>query len=54
MSDGIALASLYGWPLAGLGALVAFVLAVWQGARLRRHNSRLLTALHNLPQGLCM
>ena len=54
MSDGIALASLYGWPLAGLGALVAFVLVVWQGTRLRRHNSRLLTALHNLPQGLCM
>jgi methyl-accepting chemotaxis protein len=55
MSDAaIALASDYGWPLAGLAGLALLAAAIWQWARLRRYNKRLLTALNNMPQGLCM
>jgi methyl-accepting chemotaxis protein len=55
MSDAaIALASDYGWPLAGLAGLALLAAAIWQWALLRRHNKRLLTALNNMPQGLCM
>ncbi len=48
----IALASHYGWPLAGVVLLA--VGAVWQWVRLHRRNSRLRAALDNMPQGLCM
>jgi methyl-accepting chemotaxis protein len=54
MSDAIAIASAYGWPLAGLAAIVLVAAAVWQSTRLRRQNARLLTTLDNLPQGLCV
>src|SRR5882757_10148203 len=49
----IALASDYGWLFAGLAG-IALLAVVWRGARLRRRNSRLLTALNNMPQGLCV
>jgi methyl-accepting chemotaxis protein len=50
----IALASHYGWPLIGLVGVALLVVACWQWIRLRRRNSRLLTALNNMPQGLCV
>ena len=51
----IALASHCGWPLAGLAGFALLAAGtIWQSARLRRYNSRLLTALNNMPQGLCM
>jgi methyl-accepting chemotaxis protein len=55
MSDAaIALASHYGWPLIGLVGVALLVAACWQWARLYRRNSGLLTALNNMPQGLCV
>ena len=55
MSDAaIALASDYGWPFAGLTGIALLAAAVWQSAQLRRRSGRLLAALNNMPQGLCM
>jgi methyl-accepting chemotaxis protein len=55
MSDAaIALASHYGWPLIGLVGVILLAVASWQWTKLRRDNSRLLTALNNMPQGLCV
>jgi hypothetical protein len=55
MSDAaIALASHYGWPLIGLVGVALLAAACWQWVRLRQRNSRLLTALNNMPQGLCV
>jgi methyl-accepting chemotaxis protein len=55
MSDAaIALASHYGWPLIGLIGVALLAAACWQCTKLRRHNSRLLTTLNNMPQGLCV
>ena len=55
MSDtAIAFASHYGWPLIGLVGVALLVAACWQWTRLRRDNSRLLTTLNNMPQGLCV
>ena len=55
MSDAaIALASHYGWPLIGLVGVALLAAACWQWTRLRRRNCRLLTALNNMPQGLCV
>ena len=55
MSDAtIALASHYGWPLIGLAGVALLTAACWQWTGLRRRNSRLLTALNNMPQGLCV
>jgi len=55
MSDvTIALASHYGWPLIGLAGVALLAAACWQWLRLRRHNSSLLIALNNMPQGLCV
>ena len=50
----IALASHYGWPLIGLVGVACLITACWQWVRLRQRNSRLLTALNNMPQGLCV
>ena len=51
----IALANSFGWQLAGLAAVVlAATAAIWPSMRLRRQNRRLLTAINNMPQGLCM
>ena len=50
----IALASPYGWPVAGLLGVAVVAFAFWQWIQLRRRNRRLLTALNNMPQGLCM
>ena len=50
----IALASFYGWQLAGIAAVALAAAAIWPCMRLRRQNRRLLTALNNMPQGLCM
>jgi methyl-accepting chemotaxis protein len=55
MSDAaIALASHYGWPFAGLVSMTLLAFAVWRWTKLGQHNRRLLTALNNMPQGLCM
>ncbi len=55
MSDAaIALAGVYGWPLAGLAAVAVLAAVFWQSTQLRRRNRRLLTALNNMPQGLCV
>ena len=55
MSDAaISLASQYGWSLAGLFGLVAIAALFLRLAQLRRHSRRLLAALNNMPQGLCM
>jgi methyl-accepting chemotaxis protein len=44
-----------GWPFAAVLALAAAVLAaMWVIVRQRRHNRRLMTALDNMPQGLCV
>ena len=50
----IALASHYGWPLVGVAAVALLAVACWQWIRLRHHNGRLLAALNNMPQGLCV
>ena len=44
----------YGWPLIGLVGVALLVTACWQWVRLRQRNSRLLTTLNNMPQGLCV
>ncbi len=50
-----ALATHQGWLLAGLAGVALFAAgAIWQSTRLHRQNVRLLTALNNMPQGLCM
>jgi methyl-accepting chemotaxis protein len=55
MSDAaISLASQYGWSFAGLLGLAALAAAYLRMAQLRRHSRRLLMALDNMPQGLCM
>ena len=55
MSDAIiAFASHYGWPLVGVAGVALLALSCWQWIRLRRRNSRLLMALDNMPQGLCV
>jgi methyl-accepting chemotaxis protein len=50
----IALASQYGWPCAGLFGLAVLASALWQLTEVRRRNRRMLTALNNMPQGLCV
>jgi methyl-accepting chemotaxis protein len=50
----IAFASQYGWPFASLAGIFLLAIACWQWSRLRRDNSRLLIALNNMPQGLCV
>jgi len=55
MSDAaIAFASHYGWPLIGFVGVALLAAICWQWTELRRRNSRLLTALNNMPQGLCV
>src|SRR5690242_12810620 len=55
MSDAtIALASHYGWLLVGAAGVALLAISCWQWIRLCRHNSRLLMALNNMPQGLCV
>jgi methyl-accepting chemotaxis protein len=54
MPDIAALAA-HGWPFAGALAVgLVGACAIGLCIRLRRHNSRLLTALDNMPQGLCL
>src|SRR5947209_3913698 len=50
----IAFASQSGWLLAGRASVVLLAVACWQLITLRRTNSRLQTALNNMPQGLCV
>jgi methyl-accepting chemotaxis protein len=50
----IAIASNYGWPLAGFAAVVIFAAVFSYCARLQRRNARLLNTIDNLPQGLCV
>jgi methyl-accepting chemotaxis protein len=51
----IALATHQGWLLAGPAGVALFAAgAIWQSTQLRRQNARLLNALHNMPQGLCV
>jgi methyl-accepting chemotaxis protein len=50
----IALASQYGWPFAGLLGFAVLASALWQLTVARQRNRRMLTALNNMPQGLCV
>jgi methyl-accepting chemotaxis protein len=50
----IALASHYGWPLAGLVGIAVLAAMIRKLMKQRRHTRRLLTALDNMPQGLCV
>jgi methyl-accepting chemotaxis protein len=50
----IAFADHYGWPFAGVAAVVLLAAAIWGWTTQRRQNRRLLTTLDNMPQGLCV